>query len=201
MDNGLNGINRRVAEQVLGLRTLHGHTLQTLAQASGVSRSMISLIERGKASPTAVVLERLATALGVPLAHLFDPPGSNSGASSPLARRRDQAEWQDPGSGYLRRNISPPQRSAPFRIVEVEFPAGARVAFETAHHEPALYQQVWVLAGQISITVGDTTQELERGDCLAMSLDQPVVFSNLGRKSARYAVVIGGVQAGAVPIS
>ncbi|MBE0628354.1 MAG: helix-turn-helix transcriptional regulator, partial [Burkholderia vietnamiensis] len=65
------GINERIARRVRDLRTLRGYTLDTLAARSGVSRSMISLIERASASPTAVVLDKLAAGLGVSLAALF----------------------------------------------------------------------------------------------------------------------------------
>lgn len=190
MDTSVTAVNEKIAAQLLRLRSLRALSLQALSELSGVSRSMISLIERAKASPTAVVLERLATALGVPLAQLFDLPNEAGGEASPVARRRHQAEWQDPGSGYLRRNVSPAERFAPFRIVEVEFPAGARVAFETTVRNPPLHQQVWVLAGQICVAVGSSAYELERGDCLSMCLDQPIVFSNPGGKSARYAVIV-----------
>jgi transcriptional regulator with XRE-family HTH domain len=61
MDTIESSINERVAAQVRGLRAQLGLSLEALARSSGVSRSMISLIERGEASSTATVLERLAT--------------------------------------------------------------------------------------------------------------------------------------------
>ena len=67
-------INDRIASRVRQIRAERGLSLEALAEGSGVSRSMISLIERGESSPTAVVLEKLATGLGVPLASLFDAP-------------------------------------------------------------------------------------------------------------------------------
>ena len=59
------GINERIARCVRDLRATRGLTLDALATRSGVSRSMISLIERGESSPTAVVLEKIATGLGL----------------------------------------------------------------------------------------------------------------------------------------
>ena len=84
---------------------------------------MISLIERGEASPTAVVLERLAWGLGVPLARLFDGTADQDAAPEPVARCAEQLEWRDPGSGYVRRNVSPPHWPSPIQIVQVDFPA------------------------------------------------------------------------------
>jgi len=187
-EDGDSRLNQRIAQRVRALRAARGLSLDAAAGVSGVSRSMISLIERGEASATAVVLEKLATGLGVPLASLFDSVAPHAGG--PLVRAAAQPWWQDPQSGYRRRNVSPPGSASPIRIVEAEFPPGARIAYETGPREPAVDQQVWLLEGALEVTVGDTTHRLQRGDCLAMVLDQPVAFHNPTRRTARYAVVL-----------
>jgi transcriptional regulator with XRE-family HTH domain len=181
-------INQRIATRVRELRSLRGLSLDGLAARSGVSRSMISLIERGESSPTAVVLDRLAVGLGVTLATLFDAGTQAAAAREPVARSGAQPEWQDPESGYRRRNVSPAWVPQPMQIVEVHFPAGARVAFETS--DPRTYQQVWLLSGTIEVAQGSERHSLREGDCLAMQLDRPAVFHNPSRKAARYAVVV-----------
>ena len=184
-------VNRRIAERVRELRAAHGLSLDRLASKSGVSRSMISLIERGESSPTAVVLEKLASGLGVMLASLFDAPAAAAHVpSGPVARRDDQPQWQDPASGYCRRNVSPPGVPQPMQIVEVHFPAGGRVAFENGGRDVRVHQQVWVLDGAIEVTLGVERHRLHEGDCMAMQLDRPTMFHNPTRKAARYAVVI-----------
>ena len=60
----------------------------------------------------------------------------------------------------------------PLGRVEVSFPPGTHVAYETGAHEPRINQQVWVLEGEIVVTVGDDSHRLADGDCLAMLLDQ-----------------------------
>ncbi|HKQ66255.1 MAG TPA: XRE family transcriptional regulator [Methylomirabilota bacterium] len=182
-------LNERIAERVRELRAGQGLSLDALATKSGVSRSMISLIERGESSPTAVVLEKLAAGLGVMLASLFDAPAAPQ-PSGPVARREDQPQWRDPASGYVRRNVSPAGAPQPMQIVEVQFPAGARVAFETGARDTRVHQQVWVLEGAIDVTVGAERHRLRKGDCLAMQLDRPTMFHNPTRKPTRYAVVI-----------
>ena len=184
-------LNQRIAARVRELRAAHGLSLDTLARKSGVSRSMISLIERGESSPTAVVLDKLAAPLGVTLASLFGPPaGAALVPGGPLARRADQPVWRDPASGYVRRNVSPPGVPQPMQIVEVHFPAGGRVAFENDLRDRYVHQQVWVIEGTITLTVGKERHRLRTGDCLAMQLDRPILFHNPTRKTARYAVVI-----------
>ena len=191
MDAAAPDVNRRIAGRVRGLRAARGLSLDALAGRSGVSRSMISVIERGESSPTAVVLEKLAAGLSVTLASLFDAPaGTAQARGGPVARRDDQPQWQDPASGYRRRNVSPQGVPQPMQIVEVHFPPGARVAFDNPGRDVRVHQQVWVLEGTIEISLGAERHRLREGDCLAMQLDRPTTFHNPTRKRTRYAVVI-----------
>ncbi|HSE06681.1 MAG TPA: XRE family transcriptional regulator [Methylomirabilota bacterium] len=191
-------LNQRIADRVRQLRAGRGLSLEALAARSRVSRSMISLIERGESSPTAVVLEKLAAGLGVMLASLFETPAAGTPApGGPVARRDDQPQWQDPASGYRRRNVSPPGTPQPMQIVEVEFPPGGRVAFETGPRDVRVHQQVWVLEGAIDVALGAERYRLREGDCLAMQLDRPTMFHNPTRKPTRYAVVIASEPMGA----
>src|SRR5882672_11953481 len=180
-------INARIASRVRALRAERGVSLDTLAAKCAVSRSMISLVERGESSPTAVVLEKIATGLGVPLATLFE---DSTAPANPVSRRDDRTPWRDPQSGYLRRNISPANFPSPIQIVEVVLPAGARVAYENGARDVGIHQQVWVQEGSIEVTVGRATHRLTEDDCLAMQLDAPTAFRNRTRKSARYFVII-----------
>ena len=180
-------INSRIANRVRTLRTGLGLSLDALAAKCGVSRSMLSLVERGESSPTAVVLEKIATGLGVPLAMLFDDPAA---PADPVARRADRTAWRDPQTGYVRRNISPPNFPSPIRIVEVVLPTRARVAYETGARAESVHQQVWVQSGSVEVAVGAATHRLAAGDCLAMELNEPTTFHNRTRRPARYVVVI-----------
>ena len=190
MDDPASDLNARIARRVSDFRAARGLSLDTLGTRCGVSRSMISLVERGESSPTAVVLEKLAAGLGVTMAAMFEPPRDASVPSGPVARRDEQPEWRDPASGYLRRNVSPAGVPQPMQIVEVEFPPRARVAFETGARDVRVHQQVWVLDGSIDVTLGDVRHRLREGDCLAMQLDRPTMFHNPTRRPARYAVVL-----------
>jgi transcriptional regulator with XRE-family HTH domain len=181
-------INDRIAARVRILRGERGYTLDALAEASGVSRSMISLIERGQSSPTASVLDKLAAGLDVTLAALFDDGGA--APALPLVRHAQQPVWQDPASGYVRRNVSPPGHASALQLVDVTFPAGKRVAYDGAARDTDIQQQVWMIDGVMEIVVGDAAWRLEAGDCLAMRLDRPIVYRNPGRKPARYLVAL-----------
>jgi transcriptional regulator with XRE-family HTH domain len=182
-------LDERIAGRVRALRAQAGLSLEALAARSSESRSMISLIERGESSATAVVLEKLAMALGLTLAALFDTPRSRA-LATPHARAAEQPPWRDPGSGYVRRNVSPAGWPVPFQIVDVHFPPGAHVTYETAARSPVVHQQVWVIEGRLELAHGDERHRLDEGDCFALQLDRPVGFRNPTRRPARYAVVL-----------
>lgn len=180
-------ITARIARRVRALRTERGLTLDALAAACNVSSSMLSLIERGESSPTAVVLEKIATGLGVSLASLFD---DGTITPDPISRPSDRVLWRDPQSGYVRCNISPSNFPSPIQIVEVFFPAGAVVAYETGARNVTIHQQIWVQEGEIEITVGEASYPLEAGDCFAMQLNEPTTFRNHTTNDARYYVIL-----------
>ena len=183
-------INKLIASRVLALRDARGLSLTALAERSGVSRSNISLIERGESSATATVLDKLAGALNVTLSSLFET-GEGADAApappSPFSPAAAQPVWTDPGSGYVRRQLSPAARS-PMQMVEVIFPPGQRVAYDQVRREADVYQQVWLLEGEMDITAGEGSWKLAPGDCLAIREDQPISYANPGRQPARYLV-------------
>ncbi len=113
------GFDRRIAERVRAARKAAGLTIEALAQRSGVSRAMISKIERAETSPTAALLARLSVGLQVTIGALLAEPERGA-----LSRAGDGLPWRDPASGYLRRQVSPAGTGSPVEIVEVTFPPG-----------------------------------------------------------------------------
>lgn len=188
MDVVEQGLNHRIGERVRTLRMQLGLSIEALAQKSGVSRSMISVIERGESSPTATLLDKIATGLDMSLASLFEDPGRKP--CDPVSRRALQTTWTDPASGYTRRNVSPDGVGSPIQIVEVSFPPNAHVAYESGPQGTQVHQQIWVLEGSIAFTTGATTYTLGAGDCLACTLDRQTAFHNRTAEPARYIVVL-----------
>lgn len=173
--------------RVRQLRLDLGVTLDGLAERSGVSRAMISRIERGEANPTAQLLARLCHGLGTTLSRFF---AGTQAPGAPLRRHADQHVWQDPETGYRRRAVSPEGVGSPVDLVDVVFPPGGRVVFERNPFEAAYSQHLWLLEGRMRMTAGDATHDLEAGDCLFMRLDEAIVFSNPHPAPARYAIIL-----------
>jgi transcriptional regulator with XRE-family HTH domain len=180
-------IDDRIAARIRELRAEQGLTLDALAEAADVSRAMLSRIERGQSSPTAHLLGKICNGLGVTLSALF---AATETPASPLARRNHQPTWRDPASRYLRRNVSPAGTGSPVDITEIEFPAGASVAFDS-QRLAGKDQHVWVLSGTLEMELGGDLFRLEVGDCLFMRFGWPVLFRNPTQRTTRYAVIVG----------
>lgn len=176
-----------VGERAKTLRSRADLTLDELASRSGVSRAMISRIERGEASPTAALLARLCEGLGLSLSAFFT---SDEALPSPISRREQQRLWRDPHTGYLRRSVSPPGTGSKVDIVEVEFPAGARVAFPPREESRVMTQHVWLFEGVLDMVFATETIRLEPGDCLFMDIGDAFEFHNSSDLPARYAVIL-----------
>jgi transcriptional regulator with XRE-family HTH domain len=164
-------------------RRARGLSVSALAERSGVSRAMIAKIERREAQPTAVLLARLAGALGMTLSEFVTRAEDGGGR---LVRATDQPIWTDPASGYRRRAVSP-AGGRPLELVEIELPPGVRVAFPALVYDEA-HQQIWVLEGQLRLHEGDTVHEMEAGDCLQLGPPAPREYVNPTEKACRYLV-------------
>lgn len=179
-------LDERIGRRVRERREALGLSLEDLAARCGVSRSMISRIERIESSPTAALLGRLCAGLGLTLSGLMAHAERSAHA---LARRDEQQSWRDPETGYLRRMVSPPGTGSSVELVDVELPAGARVAFG-AWPLAAYDQHVLVVEGRLTLTVGDEQMSMSAGDCAHMTLERGIAFENETKRVVRYLVVL-----------
>jgi|SRR4029079_1829304 len=173
-----------LAQRIRLERDLRNWSLADLAERSGVSKAMISKIEREEVSPTAAILGRLAAAFEMTLAALL----LKAEGIPRLSRAAVQKTWRDPATGYVRRQVfSRPDH--PLELVEVELPPGQKVSFP-AWSYAHIRQIVWVRKGQLVITEGDTRNELNPGDCLGFGPPSAVSFINESRGPCSYVVAL-----------
>lgn len=159
-----------IAARLKREREARGWSIADLAAASGVSRAMISKVERAEASPTAALLGRLSGAFHLTVSALLARAEADGGPSR-IARAADQALWTDPATGYRRRAVSPP--GAEPELVEIELPPGARVAYTAASLAFLRGQVAWLLAGRLVVEEGGEEAALGPGDSLAFDLVAP----------------------------
>lgn len=163
----MENLDQRLAARIRREREARGWSIAALAVESGVSRAMISKVERAEASPTAALLGRLSGALGLTVSALLARAEADAG-SARLHRAGAQEVWTDPETGYRRRALSPP--GAEPELVAVELPPGARIAYPAASYRFLRGQVVWLQAGRLVIHEGETVSELQPGDTLAYDL-------------------------------
>ena len=187
-------------ERLRAARQARGWPIDRLASLSGVSRAMISKIERGESSPTAVVLGKLSAAFELSIAELLAAPpvavpATGAGAPPPgqapagglVRRAADAPEWRDPDTGYLRRQLSTPQ--FPVAVTEVVLPAGARVPYPAGAYA-FIAQLVWVQSGQLTLADGPAVHVLSAGDTFELGEPRPREFRNESAGDCRYLVVV-----------
>ena len=178
-------VQQQIAARIKAERDNRGWSLAELADKSGVSKAMLSKIERQDVSPTAVILVRIATAFGRSLAELVSVPNS----AERLVRQADQPEWRDPATNYLRRQIFLAPDS-PMELVEVFLPRGAKVAFPASSYAHINKQVIWLLSGRLEIGEGTQTHVLKKGDRLECGAPADRHLRNPGTKTCHYVVAV-----------
>ncbi len=185
MSTTVNDPTESLAARIGIEREARGWSLADLAERSGVSKAMISKIERGEASPTAALLGRLSGAFGLTLSTLL---ARAEDRGSRLVRAAEQPQWRDPATGYVRRQVSP-RSDVPIELIKVELPAGASVSFPASSYT-FIRQLMWVLKGRLTFIEGVTVHELDVGDCLLLGPPVDCTFRTRGREPCTYLVVV-----------
>ena len=180
-----------LAEEVRRRRKERGLSLEQLGTLAGVSRSMISKIERAEAVPSTTVLSRLAEALGVTFSRLMTPAGEREVLLIPASR---QPVLRDEESGFMRRCLSPvlPGRGIDW-VLNTLPPNGSTGEFVA--HRRGVSEYIFVLKGRLRATVGERSIVVEEGDSLYFEADAGHAFANLGAEACQYFLVIDASRA------
>lgn len=167
---------RRVRE----MRAGRGWSLEELAQASGVSRSMLSQIERNRANPTLAVTLRIAHAFGVGLNDLVATP--NAAAAIEVIRAADRAYHYRSDDQCRIRTLSPLHMEKDVEFYEVRLGPGG--ALRSAPHYRGTREFLTVQKGRVRVESGGDADELDPGDSASYRADVPHALVNPGRGEA-----------------
>ncbi|SDI39318.1 Cupin domain-containing protein [Nonomuraea jiangxiensis] len=178
-----------LGQRIRAERQARGLSIERLAELSGISRSMVSEVERGTKTPTVPVLDRPATALGTSIARLLDEPAH---AALRVLRHADQRVLRDP-SGWERRVLSPVPADVEFEFMRTTIGPGVD-AGEFAPHAPGSREYLAVEAGDLRLTVNGRAYELGAGDPAYYPGDCRHAFANDGPIDCVYylAMELGG---------
>ena len=146
-----------------------GLSLDAVAKLSGVSRSMVSQIERGESSPTIATLWNLTRALQVDFAGLLD--GAPTEAQIEVLRSAAVPTINNLGSGCRIRILSPPEEAGHHEVYELLIAEGG--VLDSAPHTRGAREHLSVFEGAVEITSGTGTEQLQAGDTARYAADVP----------------------------
>lgn len=176
----------QIGLRVRQLRRQQQLTLDALAARSGVSRAMLSKVERGEKQPTLVTAVKIADGLGVTLSQLMSAEEARAVVLVPRAQRR---EMVDPETGLVRQHLFPGVPSRRLEFVRAVLPAGGSSG-DFLPHRPGVEQYMLVEHGRLRATLDGAEYVLEEGDALFFSADRRHRFDNIGDGECSYYVVL-----------
>lgn len=161
-------------------------SLEQLAQRAGVSRAMISRIEREEAVPTTTVLAKLAEALGLTFSQLMSRSDEQEILRIPA---KSQPVLRDEDSGFVRRCLSPVLPGRGIDFVLNTLPPRA-TAGDFGAHRRGVEEYIYVQTGRLKAVIGSEVVTLEEGDSLYFQADANHSFINVGACDCVYFLII-----------
>lgn len=180
-------ISRQFGDRVRALRERTGTTLDQLAARSGVSRAMLSKVERGEKSPTIGLALRISHAVGGSLTGLLR---GEQARSAYLVRRKDEREGiTDDATGLERQIISPTVEGSAVELLRHVLPASSTTG-PLPPYPPGTEKYVMVETGSVTLRLKDARVDLAAGDVLFFEADVAHCFENHGCDTCEYILIV-----------
>ena len=176
----------QVGRRVRALRRERGWTLESLAERSGVSRAMISKLERGEKNPTLVVAAKVAEGLGASLSRLV---GIEERREVVVVPRGRHMTMRDPETGFERQLLSPSLGGRGVEFIRNVVPEGS-TSGEFPPHRRGVEEYVVVEKGCLRAILGGEEYLLDEGDAAYFEADLAHRFDNAGEGECSYYLVI-----------
>ncbi|MEM8860546.1 MAG: XRE family transcriptional regulator [Chloroflexota bacterium] len=167
-------------------------TLEQLAQKSGVSRSMLSQIERGQANPTFGTLWNLSRALGLDMSELveeFESNGAGSGKIE-LLLAADTPRISNTQNGCTLSILGPHNQVGQFEWYELDIAPGGILSSQP--HSQGCHEHLTILEGTAEVTSGDQSIKLKEGDTARYKADVPHAIRCAGKSTLKALLVVMG---------
>jgi transcriptional regulator with XRE-family HTH domain len=163
-----------------------GLSLEAVAKLSGVSKSMLSQIERGESSPTIATLWNLTRALQVDFSGLMDDDIARHKID--VLRASTVPTINTQGTGCSIHILSPPETVGQHEIYELRFSSGG--ILDSQPHARGTTEHLTVIEGQVEITSGARTEMLNKGDTARYAADVPHKIKT--QVAARLFLIVSG---------
>lgn len=162
-------------------------TLEDLSRMAGVSKSMLSQIEREKANPTIAVTWRLANALGVDIAELLS--GKSQGIETiRVMEQHDTPTLPGQHAGYVLRILGPMELAGKYEWYELTLAPGGTL--ESSSHDPGTTEHLSVMHGTMEVTVGSEKKILPMGATARYQANQNHAIRNTGKTEAKGLLIV-----------
>ena len=169
MTDNPDAILTQLPARLKAARTAQGLSLDAVAKLSGVSRSMVSQIERGESSPTIATLWNLTRALQVDFAGLLD--SAPTPAQIEVLRAAEVPTINNLGSGCRIRILSPPEEAGKHEVYELLIDAGGML--DSQPHTRGAREHLTVSQGTVELRRGDAVGSVHAGDTARYPADVP----------------------------
>ena len=169
------------------LRLARGLTLEDLSRAAGVSKSMLSQIEREKANPTIAVAWRLANALGVTIGEMLACE-SRPADTIQVLEAHELPTLPGDHAGYSLRILGPMELAGHFERYELVLSPGGVLASNP--HDPGVSEHLTVSQGVVEVEVDGATRRLKAGATARYPADRGHIIRNAGKTEARALLVV-----------
>ena len=169
------------------LRLARGLTMEDLSRIAGVSKSMLSQIEREKANPTIAITWRLANALGVPLSELLV---GHAREVEPIRVLEAHETPTLPGThaGYVLRILGPMEMAGKYEWYELTLAPGGELTSQA--HDPGTHEHLTLLHGTVDVCIGDARRKIKAGATARYRADQQHLIRNVGKTEAKALLVV-----------
>ena len=177
----------QLSKQVAALRKKKGWTLEQLSAACGVSRSMLSQIERNHVNPTLVVALRIAQAFGISVSSLLDIP--NTSPTIDVIQPDDRSYHFRKHKDCSIRTLSPLRLEKDVEFYELRLSSGG--ALKSAAHFAGTRELLTIHQGSVRVISGEEQSEVNTGGSAHYAADVPHAIENTGRSEViAYLVVL-----------
>ena len=185
-ENSAEDVSRRVCQRIGQLRQEAGWSLDVLSQASGVSRSMLSQIEREQANPTLAVTVKIASAFGLTVAELVDQ--THQIPNICVIRESDPGHVFREDESCSIRTLSPLNLEKDVEFYELRLATDGQLA--SSPHFEGTREFLTVQKGSVQVRSATDVTELAKGDSASYRADVAHQITNTGRGEAVVFLVV-----------
>jgi len=178
----------RVGDTLAALRQQQSLSLDELSRKAGVSKSMLSQIERAQANPTVAVVWRLANALGVPMGELLGGTPAPSAPAISLVPVHATPSLRSPDGLCELRILGPIELAGQFEWYQLSLQVGS--ALESQAHEHGTREHLTAMSGALEVCTGEERQRLKIGETARYAADRPHSIRNIGKTAASAWLVV-----------